>query len=273
MHTIEYLPLLLTLLAQTTSALLSSNQARAIPRSLDALIVEPQEPTPTPSPSPILRHLDLRTPAPTTPFLRRLDLRQVAPAQPAANAQAPGGANAQAQPAANAQAQGGANAQAQPAAGAQAQPGANAQAQAPAKQAPAAPAAPAAPPANAGAGAPVAGGGGGTGPAGAQPAPGAQANPVTTIQVQTVIGGVTQTVPQVFSQGFGSGPSAPPVQTGSIGMGTLTGQIGVVKTDQAANDAISTIGGRGVGGAVLGILMGWVAVMAFGGGILGLSIS
>ncbi|KAL9125381.1 MAG: hypothetical protein Q9217_005404 [Psora testacea] len=228
MRLTEYRLYFIALLTTTTSALLPSHHARALPRSLDAILVERQGPAPSPPSSPVLRHLNLPHPAPTTSFIRHLDLRQVAAPQPGAAQPA---ANAQAQPAANAQAQPGANAQAQPDANAPAQPGGNAQA------APVAPAANPAPPAPA----PLPGVGGGAGQAGAQPAPGAQANPVTTIYVQTVVGGVTTTVPELYTQSFGDGVSAPPVQTGSIGMGTLTGEIGVVKTGQAKSDATAEI--------------------------------
>ena len=236
---------LLPVLTRTTFALLQSPYARATPRSLDALLVDSQKSAPSPSPTLYLRNLELRDTSQTSPYPQHLDLRQVAAAQPAP-----------VQPAANAPAQPAANAQAQPAANAQAQP------------APVVNPAPAA----AGAGAPVVGVGGG-GAAAAQPAPGAQANPVTTIQVETVVGGVTKTVPKIYTQSFGAGQAAPAVQTGSIGMGTLTGQIGVVKTAQAKNDAISTTCGRGVGGSIILISASWIVAMAIGGGLLGIGIS
>jgi len=79
---------------------------------------------------------------------------------------------------------------------------------------------------------------GGAGAPAAQPAPGAAADPVTMIQVTTVVDGVTQTIQKPFTQTFGGAKgSAPPVQTGSIGMGTLTGQVGVVKTKNAKSEA------------------------------------
>ncbi|KAL9629677.1 MAG: hypothetical protein Q9164_006774 [Protoblastenia rupestris] len=238
-------------LVTTTSALLPSKHARATPRSLDAVLVEPQEPAPSPSSSPFIRHIDLRDTTPAAPFLKHLVLRQVA-----------------AQPAANAQAQPAGNAQARPVAGAQAQPNTNAQAAPPTvNQAQAAPA-PNVAPAPPDPVAPVAGVGGG-GAAVPQPPAGATANPVTTINVVTVVGGVTQTIPKAFTQSFGAGESGPPVQSGTIGMGTLTGNIGVVKTNNAKSDAISTTGGRGVGGAIVGILVSWMAIMVVGGGIIG----
>lgn len=121
-------------------------------------------------------------------------------------------------------------------------------------------------------GAPAAGVGGAGGvPAAAQPAPGAQANPVTTITVNTVIGGVTKQVPKVYTQTFGAALSAPAVSTGSVGMGTLTGRIGVVKTANAKSDA-RRVGGAGIGMRELGAVLvsgfavlsgaiGWFAVL------------
>ncbi|KAL9099571.1 MAG: hypothetical protein Q9163_004951 [Psora crenata] len=263
MHLTDLSLLLLPFLASRISALLPSHHARATPRSLDALLVGPREPTPSSSPS-LLSDRDLWTPVPTVPYLRHLDLRQVAPVQPAANAQIPPAANAQVTPAANAQVTPAANAQVTPAANAKVPPAANAQVP-PAANAEVPPAEPVPV-------APVAGVGGGGAAGAAQPAPGTQVNPVTTVNVETVIGGVTTVVPGVFTQNFGLGPTLPPVETGSIGMGTLTGEIGVVRTDQAKNGAISTIGERSAGAAAMGILACWLSVMAVGGGIIGIGV-
>lgn len=144
--------------------------------------------------------------------------------------------------------------QAAPVAGAQQQaaPAANANQQA---------AAPAAAPA-----APVAGVGGGGVPA-AQPTPGAQADSVTTEMVPTVIGGVTKQVQHVFTQTFGAVASPPAVKTGTIGMGTLTGKIGVVKTDHAKSEAIPSFDSRKW--SVMGIMGSWTAAMVVGGAVLG----
>ena len=199
--------------------------------------------TPFAKPRPIPRAIDavlieprpsLDSPSPTpAPFLQHLDLRQVA-----APAAAP--ANAQANPAANAQ-------------------------PAPAAKAPAAPAAAAPAPA-----APVAGvGGAGAAPAAAQPPAGAGANPVTTIQVATVVGGVTKTVASVLTQTFGPAGSAPAVQSGSIGLGTLTGQVGVVKTKDAKSDAVIS-GGRWGGMEMCVVVISGLA--ALGGGVLGIAM-
>lgn len=202
--------------------------------------------TPSAKPRPIPRALDaiLLEPAPSsstpspspTPFLNHLDLRQVA-AAPAAN-------GAQANP-----------------------PAAPVPANAPAAPAPAAavPVAPAAAPA-------VGVGGAGAAPAAAQPVAGALANPVTTIMVQTVVGGVTKQVPKVYTQTFGAAVSAPAVLTGTIGLGTLTGKVGVVKTQHAKSDAVSAIRGA-VGMEVLGILGAWAVGMVVGGGLLGVGMA
>ena len=152
-------------------------------------------------------------------------------------------------------------------ANAQANPAANAQ-PAPAAKAPAAPAvAPAAAPAPA---APAAGvGGAGAAPAAAQPPAGAGANPVTTIQVATVVGGVTKTVASVLTQTFEPAGSAPAVQSGSIGLGTLTGQVGVVKTKDAKSDAV--ISGKTWGGMEMCVVV-ISGLAALGGGVLGIAI-
>ena len=203
--------------------------------------------TPFAKPRPIPRAIDavliepgpsLDSPSPTTtPFLQHLDLRQVA-----APAAAP--ANAQANPAANAQ-------------------------PAPAAKAPAAPAAAPAAAAPAPA-APAAGvGGAGAAPAAAQPPAGAGANPVTTIQVATVVGGVTKTVASVLTQTFGPAESAPAVQSGSIGLGTLTGQVGVVKTKDAKSDAVTS--GKTWGGMEMCVVV-ISGLAALGGGVLGIAI-
>jgi len=200
-------------------------------------------------PRPIPRDLDailveaepassIPSPAPT-PFLNHLDLRQVAAAAPAAPAVNGAQANAPAAPVAP-------NAPAAPA---------------PAAAAPVAPVAPAA-----------GVGGAGAAPAAAQPAPGALANPVTTLTVQTVVGGVTKQVPKIYTQSFGAAASAPPVLTGTIGLGTLTGKVGVVKTKDAKSDAVPLLRG-GLGMEVLVILGLWSLGMVVGGGLLGVSMA
>ena len=227
---------LISLLFAVTTQVLSEPRIptpKSFPRSLEAVLIDSM-----PSPAPT-------SPTPT-PFLKHLDLRQVA---------APAAAPAAAQPAAN-----NPNAAAPVAAPAANNPNAAAPAAAPVapQPAPAAPGAPAAGVGGAGAAAPA-----------AQPAPGAQANPVTTIQVETVVGGVTKTVPEVYTQTFGAVASAPPVLTGSIGLGTLTGKIGVLKTQDAKkNDGVAV--GKGIPiSEMLVVLVAGVA--ALGGGVVGIA--
>ncbi|MCJ1453886.1 hypothetical protein MMC28_004235 [Mycoblastus sanguinarius] len=118
--------------------------------------------------------------------------------------------------------------------------------------------------------APAAGvGGAGNAPAAAQPAAGVQANPETTLMVQTVVGGVTTTVPIVYTQTFGAAASTPPVSVGSIGMGTLTGKIGVVKTQDAKSDAVA-LGKRRAGQEMAVVLISGLAILV--GGLVGVAI-
>lgn len=88
---------------------------------------------------------------------------------------------------------------------------------------------------------------------------------------QTVVGGVTKQVPKVYTQTFGAASSAPPVLTGTIGLGTLTGKVGVVKTKDAKSDAVPLIR-VGVRMEVLGILACWFVGMLVGGGLLGVGM-
>ena len=135
--------------------------------------------------------------------------------------------------------------------------------------APAAPAPAPAAPAPA-AGAPAAGvGGAGAAPAAAQPPANAGANSVTTQQITTVVGGVTKVVNTIITETSGAGTTAPAVQSGSIGLGTLTGSIGVVKTQDAKSDAI--IKGSRWGIAEVGLVL-VTGLAALGGGVLGLAM-
>ncbi|MCJ1260003.1 hypothetical protein MMC24_007843, partial [Lignoscripta atroalba] len=89
---------------------------------------------------------------------------------------------------------------------------------------------------------PVVGVGGGLGPAAAQPpsiSPG-QISPVTTVWIGSVQVVFTQTFASVPSQG-------PSPAVGSIGMGTLTGTVGAVKTVAGSSDARDrgVLAGRG----------------------------
>ena len=73
----------------------------------------------------------------------------------------------------------------------------------------------------------------------------------------SVVAGVTQQVPIVYTQKFSSIPSQGPTPaSGAIGMGTLTGKIGVVNTAEAKKGSAP---GRA---AALGF--GGMAVIAMG---------
>ena len=62
----------------------------------------------------------------------------------------------------------------------------------------------------------------------------------------------------------GGAASATPVKSGAIGMGTLTGKVGVVNTKDAKSGAVR---GGGVGVEVLGVLACWVVGGVVGGGM------
>ena len=90
------------------------------------------------------------------------------------------------------------------------------------------------------------------------------------MMVDTVIGGKTTQVPKVFTQTFAAaGASAPPVKTGTIGLGTLTGKIGVVKTGQAKSEGVPVGGGRIPVAELVVICV--AGIMAVGGGVLGIT--
>lgn len=84
---------------------------------------------------------------------------------------------------------------------------------------------------------------------GAPAAPGAsQVSPVTTVWIGTV--------QVVYSQAFSAVPSQfPSAQAGSIGLGTLTGVVGAVKTQEAASAANGWKGSEKAG-MIVGILVG-----------------
>jgi len=86
--------------------------------------------------------------------------------------------------------------------------------------------------------------------------------------VETVVGGVTQTVPKVYTQTFGAGTSAPAVMTGTIGLGTLTGRVGVVKTGDAKSGGVAVGRGRGMLGEMV-LVLGVAGMAALGGGVWG----
>ena len=69
----------------------------------------------------------------------------------------------------------------------------------------------------------------------------------------TVIGGVTKQVPVVYTQVFSSVPSQGPTPIpGTIGLGTLTGTVGAVRTAQAKKGAASRSVLSGIGPLALG---------------------
>ncbi|KAI9816884.1 MAG: hypothetical protein M1827_001529 [Pycnora praestabilis] len=82
-----------------------------------------------------------------------------------------------------------------------------------------------------------------------------QVDPVTTLWLATVVNGVTTAVQVVYSQAFSSVPSqGPSPASGQIGMGTLTGVIGVLRTDEARNGAMRL--GSAMWTGVVGIGLG-----------------
>ncbi|KAI9824995.1 MAG: hypothetical protein M1819_000624 [Sarea resinae] len=99
-----------------------------------------------------------------------------------------------------------------------------------------------------------------------------QANPMTTMWVQTEISpGVTTYVSIIFSQTFASVPSqAPTAKAGAVGMGTLTGKIGVVKTESASagHRLRRDVGVFSGAGPDVGMVLGLVIGVAVGAGVL-----
>ena len=67
----------------------------------------------------------------------------------------------------------------------------------------------------------------------------------------------------------GGAASATPVKSGAIGLGTLTGVVGVVNPKDAKNDAV----GNTMGVEVLRILGFWVIGLVVGGGWMGIGIA
>lgn len=87
-----------------------------------------------------------------------------------------------------------------------------------------------------------------------------QPNPVTTVMVNTIVGGVSKQIPVAFTQTFANSLTAvDAAQSGSVGMGTLTGSVGVVKSSAAK--AGVTGRGKGLGWGVT-LLMGLVGMGA-----------
>lgn len=85
----------------------------------------------------------------------------------------------------------------------------------------------------------------------------------------TIVGGVSKQVPVVFTQTFaGSLTSVEAVQSGTVGMGTLTGSVGGVKSSAAVAGRVGGMEGWGgvvVAGVVVGagVVGGWGAVVGF----------
>ena len=167
----------------------------------------------------------------------RLELRQAPAVAPAA---APAAAPKQPAPApAAAPANGGAGA----VGGAAPKPGAGGAAPvvpgaAAAQPAPAAPVPGAAAPVVAPA-APVPGvGGAGAAPPAVLPSEPGQVPSVTVFMQKTIIAGATQQIPVTYTQKFSDVPSKGPSPTsGKIGLGTITGSVGAVRTDEAKQAA------------------------------------
>lgn len=73
----------------------------------------------------------------------------------------------------------------------------------------------------------------------------------------------------IITETSNAGATAPAVQSGSIGLGTLTGQVGVVKTQDAKSDAVIMGPRWGMGEVGMVCLTG---LAALGGGVLGLAV-
>ena len=96
----------------------------------------------------------------------------------------------------------------------------------------------------------------GGGVAGAAPLPVSQLSPTTIYYVS----GVAVTYVQTFVGVPDQGPTA---SVGTIGMGTLTGAVGVVKTNEAASAGIRIRVGQGVSWLSRGcavVMLGWILV-------------
>jgi len=109
-------------------------------------------------------------------------------------------------------------------------------------------------------------------PAAVNPAPAAaapvattpptQANPVTTVNQNTLVGGVTKQVPVVFTQTF-AGSLTSVAEVRSVGMGTLTGSVGLVKSGSAKTGGVGRVG-EGTAG-----MGGWMVTVVVGGMVVG----
>ena len=107
-------------------------------------------------------------------------------------------------------------------------------------------------------------GGAGAAPPAAQPAAKnpTQVPTVTSYQATTYVNGVAKQVPIVYTQLFSSIPSQGPTpMPGTIGLGTLTGSVGVVRTSEAKKgDANQNLRG-GVGFLVLSTVSFFIGTM------------
>lgn len=99
---------------------------------------------------------------------------------------------------------------------------------------------------------------GGAGPAAARPVVPNQVSPITTVY----IGSVQVVYTQLFAAVPDQGPTA---ASGTIGLGTLTGQVGVVKTAAAKSAAGGRGNGRGGLGVGVGVGVGIGVAMGMGG--------
>jgi len=92
--------------------------------------------------------------------------------------------------------------------------------------------------------------------------PPTQANPVTTVNQNTLVGGVTKQVPVVFTQTF-AGSLTSVAEVRSVGMGTLTGSVGLVKSGSAKTGGVGRVG-EGTAG-----MGGWMVTVVVGGMVVG----
>lgn len=80
--------------------------------------------------------------------------------------------------------------------------------------------------------------------------------------VNSVIGGVTKQVPIVYTQKFSSIPDQGPTPAkGVIGLGTLTGKIGVINTAEAKKSSAVQRAAMGLGGTGI-VIMSMLAALA-----------
>ena len=83
------------------------------------------------------------------------------------------------------------------------------------------------------------------------------------MNVFSVVGGVTKQVPFTYTQKFSPIPNQGPTPAkGVIGLGTLTGKIGVINTAEAKKASASKAGVSldGMAAALLGMLAVWACL-------------